>query len=141
VKALVPPSGTNVRVNQTVPGMKDGLRPDLLIVNQSAKTAEIIDVATPFEKRYAAFEAVRSEKRAKYDHIADRYRQQGYDVVVDAFIVGALGGWDVSNERIISRLKLGSHYCRLMRRLMCSDAIRWSRDIYVEHLTGSRQYG
>jgi hypothetical protein len=120
--------------------MKDGLRPDLLIVNESAKTAEIIDVATPFKNRYAAFEAVRSKKRAKYDHIADRYRQQGYDVV-DAFIVGAQVGWDASNERIISCLKLGSHYCRLMRRLMCSDAIRWSRDIYVEHLKGPRQYG
>jgi hypothetical protein len=42
--------------------MKDGLRPDLLIVNESGKTAEIIDVATPFENRYAAFEAVTSEK-------------------------------------------------------------------------------
>jgi hypothetical protein len=141
VKALVHASETDVRVYQTVPGMKDGLRPDLLVVNESAKTAEIIDVATPFENRYAAFEAVRKEKRAKYAHIADRYRQQGYDVVVDAFIVGALGGWDACNELIITRLKLGSHYSRLMRRLMCSDAIKWSRDIYVEHLTGSRQYG
>lgn len=31
-------------------------------------------------------------------------------------------------------------YCHLMRRLMCTDAIRWSRDIYVEHVTGVRQY-
>jgi hypothetical protein len=62
-----------VPVNQAFPGMKDGLRPDLLIVNELLRTAEIIDVATPFGNRYAAFEAVRKEKRAKYDHIADRY--------------------------------------------------------------------
>ena len=27
-----------------------------------------------------------------------------------------------------------------MRRLIVSDTIRWSRDLYVEHLTGKRQY-
>ncbi|PNF33810.1 hypothetical protein B7P43_G08586, partial [Cryptotermes secundus] len=140
VKALVPHEGTTVRVNQCVPGMDDGLRPDLLIVNGMEKSAAIIDVATPFENRYAAFEAARNEKRSKYGHIADHYRRQGYDVCVDAFIVGALGGWDPANERIISLLKLGQHYCRLMRRLMCTDVIRWSRDIYVEHLTGQRQH-
>jgi hypothetical protein len=104
------------------------------------KSAAIIDVATPFENRFAAFDASRKEKRAKYGHIAQHYRRQGYDVVVDAFVVGALGGSDPANERIISLLRLGSHYCRLMRCLTCSDAIRWSRDIYVEHLTGRRQY-
>jgi hypothetical protein len=60
--------------------------------------------------------------------------------VVDAFVIGALGGWDPANGQIINYLKLGRHYCRLMRRLMCTDAIRWSRDMYVEHLTGRRQY-
>jgi hypothetical protein len=52
-------------------------------------------------------------------------------VFLDAFIVGALGGWDPANERLINHLKLGHNYCRLMRKLMVSDAIRWSRDIYV----------
>jgi hypothetical protein len=64
----------------------------------------------------------------------------GYSVFLDAFIVGALGGWDPANERIINQLKLGHSYCRLMRKLMVSDAIRWSRDIYIEHLSGVRQY-
>jgi hypothetical protein len=55
------------------------------------KSTTIIDVATPFENRFAAIEAARNEKGAKYGHIADHYRRQGY-VFVDAFIVGALGG-------------------------------------------------
>ncbi|PNF27487.1 hypothetical protein B7P43_G04282 [Cryptotermes secundus] len=92
VKALVPHEGTTVRVNQCVGGMDDGLRPDLLIVNGAEKSAVIIDVATPFENRYAAFEAARNENRAKYGHIADHFRRQGYDVCADAFILGALGG-------------------------------------------------
>jgi hypothetical protein len=100
----------------------------------------IIDVATPFENRFAAFKAARIEKRAKYSHIADHFRRQGYDVMVDAFVVGSLGGWDPANEHIINYLNLGSHYCLLMRRLMCMDVVRWSRDVYVEHVTGRRQY-
>jgi N-formylglutamate amidohydrolase len=119
--------------------MNDGLRPDLVIINETEKSATIIDVASPFENRYAAFEAARNEKQSKSGHIADHYRNQGYTVVIDAFIVGALGGWDPANERIIRHLRLGTNYCRLMRRLMCTDVIRWSRDVYVEHLTGQRQ--
>jgi hypothetical protein len=140
VKALVPHEGTTVQVNQCVPGMNDGLRPNLLIINGVEKSTAIIDVATPFENRYAAFEVAKNEKRSKYGHIADHYRCQGYDVVIDAFIVGALGGWDPANERIIRHLKIRSHYCRLMRRLVCTDVIRWSRDVFVEHLTERRQY-
>jgi hypothetical protein len=124
VKTLVPREGTTVPVNQTVPGLHDGLRPDLLIVNGVEKSAAIIDVATPFENRFAAFETSRNEKRTKYGHIADHFRRQGCDVVVDVFVVGTLGVLDPANERIINLLMLGSHYCRLMRRLICSDEIR-----------------
>ncbi|KYN40908.1 hypothetical protein ALC56_04799 [Trachymyrmex septentrionalis] len=28
----------------------------------------------------------------------------------------------------------------MMRRLVVSDTIRWSRDIYVKHVSGIRQY-
>jgi hypothetical protein len=87
-------------------------------VNGVEKSAAIIDVATPFENRFAAFEASRNDKRAKYGHMADHYRRQGYNVVVDAFVVGALGGWEPANERINNRLRLGSHHCRLIRHLM-----------------------
>jgi ribosomal protein S14 len=95
VKALVPRKGAAVRVNQCVPGMNDGLRPDLLIVNEVEKSAAIIDVATPFENRCAAFEAARNKKRTKYGHTAEEYRRRGYDVHIDAFIVGSLGGGGV----------------------------------------------
>jgi hypothetical protein len=36
------------------------------------KSAEIIDVATPFENPSVAFEVIRNEKRAEYEHIADQ---------------------------------------------------------------------
>jgi hypothetical protein len=94
----------------------------------------------PFENTYAAFQAARQEKQKKYAPLAEHYNRRGYSVFLNAFIVGALGGWDPANERIINQLKLGHRYCRLMRKLMVSDAICWSRDIYIEHLSGIRQY-
>jgi hypothetical protein len=139
-KAYKPPTQTTVRINQTMPGFDDGLRPDLVIINNAEKCATITDVASPFENRYAAFETARNEKRIKYDHIARKLWQDGFKVYLDAFIVGAFGGWDPANEQIIMYLKLGHNYCGLMRRLMCTDAIKWSRDIYVEHVTGAKQY-
>jgi hypothetical protein len=56
--------------------------------------------------------------------LAEHYIRLWYSVFLDAFIVGALGGWDPTNERIINQPKLGHSYCRLMRKLMVSDAIR-----------------
>jgi len=131
---------TTVRINQAVPGFDGSLRPDFVAVNETCKTVAIIDITMPFENRYAAFQAARQEKQNKYAPLAEHYERQGYSVFLEAFIVGALGGWDPANEGIINHLKLGHNYCRLMRRLMVSDAIRWSRDIYVEQLTGVRQY-
>jgi hypothetical protein len=57
-------------------------------------------------------------------------------VFLDAFIVGALGEWDPANEVVIRYLRLGYQYCKMMRRQMVSDAVRWSRDIYIEHVIG-----
>jgi hypothetical protein len=75
-----------------MPGFDDGLRPDLVITNNTEKWVTIMDVASPFENRYAAFEAARNEKTTNYDHIARKLRQDGFEVYLDAFIVGALGG-------------------------------------------------
>jgi hypothetical protein len=93
-----------------------------------------------FENRYAAFQAARQEKQQKYAPLAEHYKQQGYSVFLDAFIIGVLGGWEPANERIINHLKLAHNYCWIMKKLMVSDAIHWSHDIYIEHLSGVRQY-
>jgi hypothetical protein len=99
-----------------VPGFDGSLRPDFVAVNETCKTVAIIDVTMRFENRYAAFQAARQEKQEKYTPLADP-----------------------ANERIIHHLKLGHGYCCLMRKLMVS-AIRWSHDIYIEHLSEVKQY-
>ncbi|KYQ51611.1 hypothetical protein ALC60_09285, partial [Trachymyrmex zeteki] len=94
--------------------------PDLVVRHEPSKSVVICDVTVPFENRWISFEMAR--------------------VVVTAFVVGALGSWDPRNEAVLRLLRVSSQYASMMRRLVVSDTIRWSRDIYVEHVSGTRQY-
>ncbi|CAM4407670.1 unnamed protein product [Lepidochelys olivacea] len=47
---------------------------------------------------------------------------------------------DPCNERVLRTCGIGRCYAWLMRGLMVLDTIQWSRDIYIEHITGHRQY-
>ncbi|UYV84298.1 hypothetical protein LAZ67_X001773 [Cordylochernes scorpioides] len=67
-------------------------------------------------------------------------RKAGYKVNLEAFLVGSLGGWDNKNERVLRMLEVSPRYAKLMRKLMFTYEIKWSRDIYVEHISGKRQY-
>jgi hypothetical protein len=100
----------------------------------------IIDVAVVFENEYEAFQLARAGKIQKYQLLADELRSQGWDVYLNAFIVGALGGWDPDNDTVIRQLRISKTYAKLMKKLIVSDTIRWSRDIYVEFISGKRQY-
>ncbi|KAM7174680.1 uncharacterized protein RBU57_001206 [Macrochelys suwanniensis] len=130
----------HVAVNRAVPGTDSQLRPDIVITDEVGKKIILVDVTIPFENRTPAFRAARARKLEKYAPLADTLRSKGYEVHTDAFLVGALGAWDPCNERVLRTCGVGRHYARLMRRLMVSDTIRWSRDIYTEHVTGHRQY-
>ncbi|CAK1604663.1 unnamed protein product [Parnassius mnemosyne] len=141
VKALRYPG--LVTTNQTVEGTHGAaalLRPDIVVRDEVSKEIKIVDVTVPFENRLSAFRAARMEKITKYGCLAEQLRARGYRVSVNAFIVGSLGGWDDNNQRVLDFLKVGRFYARMMRRFMISDTIRWSRDIYVEHVSGIRQY-
>jgi hypothetical protein len=98
------------------------------------------DVAVPFENGAAAFDEAREEKVRKYHSLAEDLRGAGYVVEVAAFLVGALGSWDARNEWAMSLLGVNGYYATWMRRLMVSDCVRWSRDMYVEHVSGVRQF-
>ena len=131
------------RVNQRVEGVQGELRelrPDLVVRHELSKSVVICDVTIPFENRSESFDEARARKVAKYAALAEELHRQGYRVAVTAFVVGALGSWDPRNEAVLAMLRIGSRYAHLMRRLMVSDTIRWSRDIYVEHVSDVRQY-
>lgn len=133
----------DVRVEQRVEGVADELaelRPDLVVRHEPSRTVVICDVAVAFENRLIALEEARARKIAKYAPLADALQAQGYRVAVTALVVGALGSWDPRNDAVLRLLHVSNVYASMMRRLIVSDTIRWSRDVYVEHVTGVRQY-
>lgn len=122
--------------NQRVAG--SNLRPDLVLVKRDA--CFIVDITVPFDNRLQAFTEARQSKVDKYSQLANSLRADFSTVSVEPIVVGSLGSWHNDNNRFVSRI-CSRKYAKLMRKLITSDTIRWSRDVYVEHLTGHRQYG
>ncbi|XP_023211846.1 uncharacterized protein LOC111614711 [Centruroides sculpturatus] len=125
--------------NQNIPGFDDRCHPDLVTICERTKTATIIDVAVPFENGQNAFNVARDMKISKYSALTQHLRQQGYDIYCDAFIMGSLGGFDPANISVIQRLGISRKYAKMMTKLMVSDCIRWSREIYCNHLRYGRR--
>lgn len=126
------------RVEVAVPLTGSPLKPDLVIFDQANKSAVIVDIACPFDNGSDALEVKRAEKRDKYEPLADLLRVRGYRVVVDALVVGALGSWASSNDPVLQMLDIPRARRNRLKRRCVSDCIRWSRDLYVEHVSVPR---
>ncbi|EMP41389.1 hypothetical protein UY3_01365 [Chelonia mydas] len=74
----------------------------------------LVDITVPFENRSPAFREARAQKLEKYAPLANTLRAKGYEVQLDALIVGALGAWDPCNERVLWTCGIGKRYARLM---------------------------
>ncbi|GBM22372.1 Retrovirus-related Pol polyprotein from type-1 retrotransposable element R2 [Araneus ventricosus] len=134
VVSAISARGHIVAKNQPV-GPKS-LKPD--IVFQKGKKMFIIDVTIPFENRLDNFAAARQRKLEKYDHLIEFYNM-GFQTSIVPIVVGALGSWDKGNDAFLSRF-MSKSYLKKFQQLCVSDVIKWSRDIFVEHVTGVRQY-
>ncbi|KAK3925231.1 hypothetical protein KUF71_002617 [Frankliniella fusca] len=127
-------------VEKTVAGFPGRLLPDIVICDEAQKKAVIVDVCCPFENRYVAFEEARQRKRDKYAPLADYLQGLGLTVVCDALVVGSLGCWDPANDKVLTHLGIDQQKRTIFKRKVVSDVIRWSRDIYTEHVSNHRQY-
>ena len=128
-----------VFIDQHVPGDPNPReRPDITVVEGNKVT--IIDVCCPFDNGRDALKSAAAAKESKYADLKTALAAAGKDVEVYGFAVGALGSWLPSNERALRRLGISRRYRTLMRKLICIDAIKGSRDIYIEHVCGHRQY-
>lgn len=121
------PYGTNRR-----------LRPDLILVNKESE-ALVIDVTMPFEAGLRSFNKARQTKIEKYKPVVEELKLKYKKVSCEAVIVGPLGSWDNANDKVVSKL-CTNKYAALMKRLIISDTIRASRDMYVEHTTEQEQF-
>ncbi|GFQ89968.1 retrovirus-related Pol polyprotein from type-1 retrotransposable element R2 [Trichonephila clavata] len=136
IKAAVSFKGKILSVNKVV---DQGLRPD--IVAEVGDELFVLDVTIPFENRRPAFHHARLRKVEKYKNLIEFFRKLGHKKVsIVPIVVGSLGAWDPENDVFLRKVAIKS-YLNLLRKLCVSDCIRWSRDIYIQHLTGVKQYG
>ncbi|XP_064462368.1 uncharacterized protein LOC135372839 [Ornithodoros turicata] len=122
---------TIIKENQDIGGL--GLRPDLILAR--GEEAIILDVTCPFENQPEALAVARTTKISKYQPAVQHIRRRYQRVRVDAVVVGALGTWDKNND-IIMRKLCSRRYLSLFKKLVVSDVIAVSRDIYTAHITG-----
>ncbi|GBM70281.1 hypothetical protein AVEN_198623-1, partial [Araneus ventricosus] len=122
-------------INQPVG--EDDLRPDFVF--QHGKNIYIIDVTIPFENRLDSFEKARQRKIDKYATLIDFYAKSNLKAFIVPIVVGALGSWDTKNDKFLLKF-MSKSYLALFQKLCVSDCIKWSRDIYIEHQTGKRQF-
>jgi hypothetical protein len=76
----------------------------------------------------------------KYNYLVDHPRPLNLQAKVFGFVVGPLGGWFPGNKKVLDEMYMNKCYRTLFRKLCCADAIKGSRNIYVEHLTGVPQH-
>lgn len=118
-------------LEQMVPGDPQGLKPDIVILNDSTSEAFVIDVTVPFEGPEGTLEEARETKIAKYSHLRGVLAAKGYQsVTVDAFVIGSLGSWDPQNDPLIRRLGIPYKYATLFRKLCSWQAITGSYGIW-----------
>ncbi|GBN45605.1 hypothetical protein AVEN_250960-1 [Araneus ventricosus] len=113
------------------------LRPDIVLKIDGK--IFILDVVCPFENRLDSFEKAKDEKRRKYQVLVDHFKQQNTVAEIIPIVVGALGTWDSENDRFLTKI-MSKSYLKKMSKICVSENIRWARDIYVEHVTGHRQF-
>ena len=124
-------------IDKVVPGAPGNNRPDVVITDDNKVT--IIDVTCPFENGHEALSEAAQRKVDKYRYLIDHFRTLGMSAKVFGFVVGALGAWFPGNE-VLDEIYMSRRYRTLFRKLCCADAIKVSRNIYVEHLSGVPQY-
>lgn len=137
VKDLSQHKKFNVISENQKPVSSINLRPDLLITK--GDRAVIIDVTIPFENTLSTLLSARQDKTLKYTPLAEALKNEYASVDIVPIVIGSLGSWDTQNDQFLNKMCSRS-YLKLLKKLCVSDVIRWSRDIYAEHLTGTRQY-
>ena len=93
----------------------------------------------PFDNGPRAMEEARQQKRLKYGDIELELTAKGYKVINEAFVVSSLGSFPARNFMVARELGIHKKYAELMAKLMVSETIRWSRDIYYTHVLGEPQ--
>ena len=132
VKAI-PPSAGDRFVEQTVSGSPFDLRPDIVCINASERTAAIVDIPVPFEWSPEALQAARDEKERKYGPLAQWLKEERNltSVSLEALVVGGsgcLGPQELCGTQ--RTLHISRRFAVLYKKLCSTDAISGSQAIW-----------
>ncbi|GFT89900.1 uncharacterized protein NPIL_582491 [Nephila pilipes] len=108
-----------------------------MVLTKKSGEVFIIDFTVTFEDRLKSLASARQGKIDMYLPIVEHLRREGNTAHVDAIVVSSFGSWDPENDDALAQMGVSKKYARLMK-LICSDTIRWGRDIYIQHLTGKK---
>jgi hypothetical protein len=128
-----PSEGWSFSVDKTCV-QSSALRPDLVCINPSLKLAFIIDVTCPFEHSSNSLNQAKAVKIQRYSAIAQVFSSQGFRVVLDALVVGAMGAWLPSNDSLLLSCGILSHQLIRFKRSAIASSISSSCDIYKHHI-------
>lgn len=113
------------------------LKPDLVLARENEVLTH--DVACPFDNGYNKFLVKRKEKVEKYNPLPEHFSNSYKTISIDAIIFGSLGSSDPKNDSTHQKL-CSKKYLKLMKKLIISETIRVSRDIFVHHKYGQEQF-
>lgn len=108
------------------------LKPDLVLIK--GKELLVIDVTCPFDNGYSNFITARKDKVEKYAPFANHYNSVYKKVNIEAIVVGSLGSWDPKNDKILLKL-CTKKYLKLRKKLIVSEVVHSSTDIYNHHVS------
>ena len=137
---------TELRVNQTVPGMPgSALRPDIQVYNHDARTVAVVDLAVAFDQQdrddpaSSGLSKAYTEKTTKYAGIRRHLERQGWTVHLSAIVYGTLGSVASGNQAVYTdHLGLLKRDAKRLDWQLSALCIQSSRRIWNSHCAGHR---
>jgi len=119
-------SGAVLHVNETCRYYPSTDRVDLQVYFEDKNTLFLVNVKCPYDTmRNLEIADIRNVD--KYFYLLEEITEScGFTVILDTFIVGALGAWMPNNETLLNELNLG-HRIKLIANACGESNLRWSQ--------------
>ena len=114
------------------------MQPDLIVQDDHAKQAAIIDIKVSAESS-EAFQWNLEQMTRKYDNLRRAYEVSGFSTSINTIQFGTLGSFSRSSFPVLKKFIIGKRDISIFVRKASSLVIHHSRNISTEHLTGVQQ--
>ena len=114
------------------------LQPDIILEDDSAKRAYILDVKVSAEN-FATFEWNDKQVKDKYEPLRRAHEINGYQTTVHSIQFGSLGGVTRATSQCLLDVCSSKRVANLLTRKLSNTVLHWSRNISVHHMTGFPQ--